>query len=239
MFYIILRGGVGLFKASEYVSRDEWHNYVSKLEIQRYYPGIQGLGFSVFVRPENLEAHTRSIRAQGFPDYAIKPAGERSLYSSIIYLEPFDLRNQRAFSYDMYSEPLRRKAMENARDNGTATISGIVTLLQETETDVQKGFLMYMPFYKSSDKLDTVESRRKAIVGFVYSPFRINDLMNGVLGHTVMDVDFTIFDDDGNHQYEMLYSTKHVNFSTSDKFSSISDGVAHFHERTAKGRIHN
>ncbi|WP_353850005.1 CHASE domain-containing protein [Accumulibacter sp.] len=55
-----------------------------------------------------------AIRADGFPEYALRPPGERRHYSSIVYLEPFDWRNQRAFGYDMYSEPVRQRAMERA-----------------------------------------------------------------------------------------------------------------------------
>jgi hypothetical protein len=29
----------------------------------------------------------------------------------------------------------------------------------------------------------TIEERRAAIVGWVYSPYRMNDLMDGILGH--------------------------------------------------------
>ena len=64
------------------------------------------------------------MRAEGFPDYAIHPAGERDPYTNIIYLEPFADRNLRAFGYDMYAEPVRREAMERARDTGLPALSG-------------------------------------------------------------------------------------------------------------------
>ena len=82
------------------------------------------------------------MRAAGFPDYRIYPEGVRDLYSSIVYLEPFSGRNLRAFGYDMYSEPVRRAAMERARDTGEAAISAMVTLVQETDINVQPGFLV-------------------------------------------------------------------------------------------------
>lgn len=39
----VLRGGVGFFKASSEVSRDEWQQYVEDLRIQQSFPGIQGM----------------------------------------------------------------------------------------------------------------------------------------------------------------------------------------------------
>lgn len=71
--------------------------------------------------------HEREIRKEGFPQYAVQPAGERALYTSIIYLEPFSGRNLRAFGYDMFAEPKRRKAMEVARDSDNATSREILT----------------------------------------------------------------------------------------------------------------
>jgi CHASE1-domain containing sensor protein len=177
-----LRGGVGLFEAAGQVTRAQWHAYVEALRLQENFPGIQGLGFSLMIAPAELDAHIAGIRAEGFPDYSVRPEEPRDQYSAIVYLEPFDWRNQRAFGYDMYSEPVRRRAMERARDSGEPAISGRVTLVQETDEDVQYGFLMYIPVYRPGMPTTTLEERRAALLGFVYSPFRANDFMNGILG---------------------------------------------------------
>lgn len=190
----VLRGGVGLFDASDRVTRREWRRYVAALEIDRYFPGIQGIGHSLLIAPSDLADHVAAVRAEGFPDYTVHPDGRRDVYTSIVYLEPFMGRNRRAFGYDMFSEPVRRVAMERARDTGEAAISGIVNLVQETSTDVQRGFLMYLPLYRAGTPTDTVDQRRAAHVGFVYSPFRIKDLMRGILGSGMSDISFEIFD---------------------------------------------
>jgi PAS domain S-box-containing protein len=105
------------------------------------------------------------------------------LYSSIIYLEPFTNRNLRAFGYDMFNEPVRREAMERARDQDTAALSGKVTLVQETGQEVQAGTLMYVPFYRRDLPHETIPQRRAAILGWAYSPYRMNDLLSGILGN--------------------------------------------------------
>ncbi len=40
----------------------------------------------------------------------------------------------------MWSNELRRMAMDKAMRTGKASSTGIITLVQETEKDVQKGF---------------------------------------------------------------------------------------------------
>jgi len=177
----VLLGGAALFDSSDSITREEWRAYAQRVEVDHHFNGIQGLGFSRLIPREQLRSHLADIRGQGFPGYKVHPLGERELYSSIIYLEPFDWRNRRAFGYDMYAEPVRRDAMERARDSNDAALSGRVVLVQETERDVQAGTLMYVPVYRKGMPIATVEQRRAALYGWVYSPFRMADLMQGVL----------------------------------------------------------
>lgn len=178
----ILLSGKALFNASETVSREEWYVFTHQQNLEKQLPGIQGIGFSLLIPRQGLPQHIQKIRQEGFPDYKIYPEGDRENYSSIIYLEPFSDRNLRAFGYDMFSEPVRRKAMEQARDTNIAALSGKITLVQETDKQVQAGNLMYVPVYRKGMPITTIEERRNAIDGWVYSPYRMNDLMEGVLG---------------------------------------------------------
>ena len=203
----VLRSGIGLFKSSGNVARSEWKNFTKALQIEKEFPGIQGIGFSLKITPEDKEEHIRQIQAEGFPDYKIKPEGEREEYTSIIYLEPFDVRNQQAFGYDMFSQVVRREAMEKARDTGETAISGRVTLVQEIDENTQSGFLIYLPLYKKGMPVDTLNQRRMALHGYVYSPFRVTNLMRGILGPGSKDIDFEIYDGVEIKKSELMYDS--------------------------------
>jgi signal transduction histidine kinase len=179
---LVLRAGSAFFASTDTVSRTQWKNYYEHSNFERNLPGIQGMGFTMIIPKNQLEQHTNRIRKEGFSNYSLFPAGDREVYTSIIYLEPFSERNLRAFGYDMFTEPTRRKAMELSRDNNVAMLSGKVELVQETQEDLQIGTLMYVPVYLQSMPINTVQQRRDAIKGWVYSPFRMNDLMQGILG---------------------------------------------------------
>tara|TARA_R110000787_G_scaffold23762_3_gene67750 strand:+ start:167601 stop:170330 length:2730 start_codon:yes stop_codon:yes gene_type:complete len=204
----LLRGGIGLFHSSNHVDRTEWAAYVENLDIEEYFPGIGGFGFSRWIQPADKAAFEESIRQEGFTDFKIKPDGARDAYSSIQFLEPFDWRNQRAFGYDMYSNAVRREAMEKARDTGQAVISGKVTLVQETNEDVQAGFLMYLPLYEKDTPLTSTAERRDKLLGWVYSPFRMKDLMQGILGAGESRLSFEIFDGEKIHADALLYDSE-------------------------------
>ena len=203
----VLRGGAALFSAGGVPSRREWRTYVDELDLERSLPGILATGFALMVPPEAKAAHEQSVRAEGFPDYAVFPPGERAMLSSIVYIEPFSGRNLRAFGYDMYSEPTRREAMDLARDSGQPALSRKVTLVQETRTGVQPGFLIYFPVYRSGQPLDTVAARRAALLGFVYSPFRAYDLLDGVFDTPTQILEIELFDG-GASPENLLYASE-------------------------------
>ena len=206
----VLWSGVGLIYASEHVDREGFAKFVEAVNIEKHWPGIQGIGFSIPVKPEDKQAHIDAIRAEGFEGFTIKPAGTRDMYSSIIYLEPFDWRNKRAFGYDMWSNDMRRAAMTRARDKGIAATSGVITLVQETKKDVQKGFLTYVPVYKTKNIPKTITERRDQFVGWVYAPYRAGNLMKGIIGIEDPNIEFEVFDSERMNKETMLFDSNHI-----------------------------
>ncbi|MFN0304043.1 MAG: CHASE domain-containing protein [Burkholderiales bacterium] len=190
----LLRGAAGLFEVLGEVSRKDWQTYVATLQIDHHFAGVQAIGFSPRTLAANKRRHEEGVRAEGFPEYRIEPGGLRDEYQPIVYLEPFSQRNVRSFGYDMMIEPVRRAAQASARDTGQPVLSGKVTLVQETDLDVQAGAVLYLPLYSKGAKSDTVAERRDALIGYVFSPFRMNDLMRGILGRDISPIEFRIFD---------------------------------------------
>lgn len=192
----LLRAGTGLFTASEAVQADEFKEFVQGLGLADHYPGIQGIGFSIRLKPEERAALVETRRREGLETFHIWPESERSEYHLILYLEPSDPPNQAAMGFDMFTESVRREAMERARDTGLPSASSRVTLVQEIDPETkQAGFLIYAPVYRKSQSISNVAERRKALRGFVYSPFRADDFLKGIVGKNTYDhIDFNIYD---------------------------------------------
>jgi len=208
----LLRSSVALFDVSDTVTREDWRKFNESEKISRNLPGIQGVGYSLIIPKNQLEQHTQSFRKNGFPGYNILPAGDREIYTSIIYLEPFSDRNLRALGYDMFSEPVRRKAMEISRDSNYAVLSGKVLLVQETNEDIQAGTLMDAPVYRKGMQTNTLEERQAAIKGWVYSPYRMDDLVIGILGRWDLPdknrIRLKIYDNDDISDEALLYDSQ-------------------------------
>jgi PAS domain S-box-containing protein len=192
------------------VSRADFRLFLDSVKLAQRFPGIQGIALSEIVAPAQLPAHLARIRADGLPDYAIRPAGVRPLYSSITHIEPFTGLNLRAAGFDMLTDPTRRRAMERARDSGQAAASGKVRLIQENGRNEQSGFVMYIPVYQRGMATDTVAARRAAIVGWVGAPFRMDDLMAGLAGERAGDVTLSIYDGDAITDAARLYDARAV-----------------------------
>ncbi len=204
----ILLGAAGLFDVNARVSREQWRAYNERLALATRFPGILGVGFAEAVRPEQRAAHVQSVRQEGFNDYAITPSGERAFYTPIRYLEPFSGRNLAAFGYDMFSEPIRRQAMQAAAESGQTRMTGKVTLRQETHGEVQAGVLMYVPLYRAGEPTSTPEQRLQALDGFVYSPYRMGDLMRGILGASDLNLSLRIYAGPQEQAEQLLFASQ-------------------------------
>lgn len=180
----LINGVAGLFHASQDVSREEFRIYHETLQRdEENLDGIQGIGFSKFLTASQRRELIARVRAEGFPGFGIQPAEAAALGSTILYLEPFNRRNQRAFGFDMYSEATRREAMDRAALQGQPALSGPVRLLQENGSAEQTGVLIYAPVYERGL---TLLPRRPAdfpgkLRGWAYSPIRVGDLVRAAL----------------------------------------------------------
>ncbi len=206
----ILRGAAEFIsQRPDLPSRSEWRLYAQALDLDRLNPGVQALGFAEWIPLQGLDAHVRRLRGEGFPDYEVHPGGPLPPdggLSSIIYTEPFDERNQRTFSKDMLADATRRKAMVRARDTGLVTLSDKVRLYQEGSTQIQAGTVLYMPIYRRGQPLASVDLRRKAFLGWAYLAFRMQNLLEGILGNSSHGIFLELFDGASEQEADLLYA---------------------------------
>ena len=203
----ILRGGVGLFAASIDVTRENWRRYVTTLRMEEAYPGIQGIGYAPLVPHADKAAHLAALWKEGFTNYEVLPRGDRSVYIPVLFREPFDSFNRRALGFDMSTEPIRRKAMELARDTGAAALTGKVRLLVDSETQNSASVVMFMPVYEHNTSPITIDSRRAALKGYVFAPFRVRELIDVTLGERLTEagVDLELFESVAIAKETLLY----------------------------------
>jgi len=185
----VLLGVRGLFIASDTVTRSEFKNYIDSLDLNRRYPGVQVIHHGQRVaaaQKQAFEAMVRndtSVDPRGYPDFAVKPPGDRPQYVIVQYVEPM-AGNEAALGLDLIGDAVRLAALNRTRDSGRITASGIIALALDPRR--HPGFAMRLPVYRKGMPLATVAQRREAFTGVVSASFVVIDLMRGVLSEQLL-----------------------------------------------------
>lgn len=165
-----LQAGAALFEVQENLSRETFGRFVDRLLMDNTHFGTDGIGWARAIAPTQTLAFEQEV-----PEVRINPPpplGQRFVVP-VTYLHPGSERNRRALGYDMYSEPVRRAAIDEALRSVRPTASGQVVLRQEGSTDAP-GFLIYMPVFNAQGASQTLR-------GFIYSPFNSQDFLTAAL----------------------------------------------------------
>lgn len=176
---VVLRAARGLLSATRGgIVRDEFLRFLSSVDIVTELSGVQGIGFARMIASTDTALAEDEVRTHYGLDIKITPDTDQPWRTPIVLLEPQNPRNSAALGYDMYSEPVRRMAMDLAIQTGEARMTAPVQLVQEITSDKQTGFLIYLPFQNTAQPAG-IQSR--PVEGFVYAPFRGGDLIRAAL----------------------------------------------------------
>lgn len=191
----MLRGLQGLFATTGLKNRAAVRDYVETLQLDANFSGIQVVGVVDLVPGIQKKAHEEVMRGLGVPNYVIHPEGSRELHTPIIQREPQAGRQQLVLGLDAWVDPVRRAAMERARDSGRAAITGKVRLAIDKKPEAQPGFIMYLPVYAYGQSRDTVAQRRANLIGWIYASFYMDDFMASLYGRSLPGTALEIYDD--------------------------------------------
>lgn len=206
-YSLMLRGAQGLFSTAEQIEQKAFQAYVDSLQLGADFSGVEGVGITLVVPHPQKAAHISSLLKQGFAEYAIKPEGKRDVYVPVMQLETFSGRNLRALGFDPYALATRRAAMDQSRDSGNVAITGKIKLVLETDSDVQSGFVMFLPLYKKGKPHDTTATRRANIIGWLHAPIRMNKFMSSLYGERASATEMSIYDGVEMTEQTLLYDS--------------------------------
>lgn len=194
----LLRGAASLFRASEHVSREQFHRYATHMELKQNFPGVMNINYAHELSEAQRPAFEAAMRRDyppgrdGYPAFAIEPPGPASHYSVLVYLEPIASAVDK-YGHDIASRPLIAETLEQSRDSGRISNSGIPVPMEGRPQ--LTGMAMRLPVYRIGMPIDTVAQRRAAYQGSVGIGFDLAAMMRSVLADMpVRNVRLTLFD---------------------------------------------
>lgn len=177
-----------LFAARDSVTRAEFDQYVASLDLERNYPGFVQLNYARHIRGAERRAleeevrRDRSVDPRGYPQFAIRPPGERAEHHVLIYIAPM-AGNTFSFGIDIIASAPQARVVALHRETGNLFSSG---RLLNAGKDGSVGLAMRLAVYRTGAPLDTAEQRRAAFIGTVGAGYNVRKLMAGVLDNTTM-----------------------------------------------------
>lgn len=220
----LLRGLAGFFTADREVTPQEFATFVEKQHLETHYRGILGIGFARWLPTPQVDPFVQQMRSQGISDFKVWPESDYADHAIVTYLLPPNPDNQRVIGFDMSSEATRRQVMEDARDKGTCTASRKIQLIQEGDKGPRPGLLILLPVYRGAPA--TQQQRRDSLIGFVYCPFRADDLLGDIIDSDEDSaLEYAVYDGIAATPEHLLFhspSTGGPNFSAANGYEELS-----------------
>lgn len=203
-----LYGGRGLFLASIEVDKNEWKDYTSALLVKSNFPGLTFMSHNVWVNATDEAKFVEKMNDDGYDNYEIFPKTRGVEGARVLtrFLEPLTDDVKSKIGFDLLTEENRRAALLTARDTGLPTTTKKVVLLVDQEAgNKEPGVIVFLPVYKKSVDITSIDQRRDAHIGYVGGAVRIKDLLTDILGER-HSVSFDIYDTTEVKEENIMYS---------------------------------
>lgn len=173
-----LRAGAALFAMQPEVTEDQFNRFVAELRLDTDYRGAEGIGWAAVIGAADADDFVAGLSAVAGRQVKLRPSLEeqpRAITVPVVFIQPQTDRNRSAIGFDMYSEAVRRAAMDEAEASVRPTASGKVVLVQDSRGNLTRaggppGFLIYMPVFGEVDG-------SRELRGFIYSPYNAAEFL--------------------------------------------------------------
>jgi two-component system sensor kinase FixL len=199
-----LLGAEGFFRGSSSVSREEWRLYTQALNLPANFPGITALAYAAQVKPEEMDQFLADMKADGTPDFTIRPEMDGDLLFPVIFAEPMET-NWPVIGVNLAFETHRRNAAILARDTGQPVISAPIQLLQDVTRSA--GFVLLHPVYRNGMSLETIRERRAAFRGWICASFIGANLLDDLTQSQSATLHLMVYDGMEENPDKLVYSS--------------------------------
>ncbi|TSA84467.1 PAS domain S-box protein [Deinococcus detaillensis] len=152
------------------IDRATFGRYVEDLDLPQRLPGAQSMGFGRWVPPALLSTYTQDQR-RSVPDFNVHPLspGTGGVKIPVTFSAPSSTIRSAVLGFDMYSESVRRAAIDQARLSNQPSVTAPLQLVNDQGRPDQPAVIFYLPVQRGG-----------LLYGFVYVPVRMSDLLGSL-----------------------------------------------------------
>jgi signal transduction histidine kinase/ActR/RegA family two-component response regulator len=190
-YFEVVRTGAVLLASDNEINGADFRRFVTGLQINERYPGLEGIGFAQCVTRPRLRPLLRSLDLDG-NRIAVWPTGPRDEFCPTLFFEPSN-KASKSLGFDLASDPTLVATMAEARDSQQPGISGNLANLPVWRGGRGANLALFIPVYRLARPVNTVEERRRALMGFVFSPIDSRRLLQDIVASTTPSIAFDVY----------------------------------------------
>ncbi|MBF0447113.1 MAG: CHASE domain-containing protein [Magnetococcales bacterium] len=187
------RAVAGFFSTSEQMTPERWQRFHETLNWQTRYPSLIELAYVTPVTESQRQTFEANIQSQLHPDFKIDAHEIREDYFAVTYVYPADATGQPYHpGFDLGAEKRRRDAARLSRDQGRPYFTK--TIMRSVGREVETELLQLLPVYYPKQLVNSIESRRNALMGWVMAVFDARVLFEDIFQNGQDDIRVEVFD---------------------------------------------
>jgi diguanylate cyclase (GGDEF)-like protein len=187
------------FEASQQVTRAEFELFAGRLLAEE--GAVQNFSWVARVSRAERATFEREAQRDGLTDFHIKAVAsdhsiaispEQDEYLPIFY-STVKSKSSPIYGIDLRSQPLIRQRLDRARD--LDQLSAVPDFVLHSVADKVHGFLFSLPVYRSGVFHETLEDRRRNLIGFVHGAFLTGRAIEQILAASTTErgLDISLF----------------------------------------------
>ena len=161
----MLVGVEQLYRSSNHVSAQEFHDYVHDYVTPAQDQGLRAVGFIKYL---DLR-HPSTLHDLDMPLHElmsrISPEPVEKTLAPLLYIEPMVMMNRRDLWHNSFADAQTMTDLMESADEAKAKLSAMRLL--EADGKYVDGLVLYLPVYSSSAKPDTMQLRKQTLNGWV------------------------------------------------------------------------
>ncbi len=190
-----LEGAAAFAGISGSIDPEQWQDYVKRLDIDRAYPGMRGIGFFESVADSDMPAFRDRFESEFGQVFEIHPVVRRPEHFIINRIEPVS-RNYSALGLDLAFEEGRREAIALSKQRDAPVLTKPIVLVQDSRQGA--GFLLILPI---RDEAGQFSGR------WVYAPLVADELFSSLIPEQGQDFALQMHHVGSGDGASLLYDT--------------------------------